>query len=99
MPLLIGCIYCVEVYRRQYVWDPNMYRDPTIEGSAPPLWEKVIFFGAFATDLFGDATDQVVLWLSVGVMGWAAWLAWSAGAPSGPAREPPPIRRAASSRC
>ncbi|HEY5241996.1 MAG TPA: hypothetical protein VIJ22_11045, partial [Polyangiaceae bacterium] len=28
LPLIIGCIYCVEVYRRQYVWDPNMYRDP-----------------------------------------------------------------------
>ena len=75
-PLLIGCIYCVEVNARQYAWDPNMYRDPTIEGSAPPLWQKTIFFGAFATDLFGDATDQILLWLSAGVMGWAAWIAW-----------------------
>jgi hypothetical protein len=75
-PLLIGCVYCIKVNARQYPWDPNMYRDPTIEGSAPPLWQKAIFFGAFATDLFGDATDQIALWLAVGVMGWAAWMAW-----------------------
>ncbi len=76
LPLLIGCIYCIKVNSRQYAWDPNMYRDPTIEGSAPPLWQKAVFFGAFATDLFGDATDQILLWLSVGVMAWAAWNAW-----------------------
>jgi hypothetical protein len=76
LPLVIGCVYCIAVNSRQYAWDPNMYRDPTIEGSAPPLWQKAVFFGAFATDLFGDATDQILLWLSVGVMGWAAWIAW-----------------------
>jgi hypothetical protein len=64
----LGCAYCVAVNHRQYAWDPNMYRDPTMEGSAPPLWEKVVFFGAFATDLFRDATDQVVLWLAIAVM-------------------------------
>jgi hypothetical protein len=56
LPLAIGCIYCVAVYRQQYDWDPNMYRDPTMEGTAPAVWEKVVFFSAFATDLFGDAT-------------------------------------------
>jgi hypothetical protein len=76
LPLLGGCLYCIAVNERQYAWDPNMYRDPTIEGSAPPLWQKTLFFGAFATDLFGDATDQILLWLSLGVMGWGAWLAW-----------------------
>jgi hypothetical protein len=87
-PLLIGCLYCIKVNARQYAWDPNMYRDPTIEGSAPPLWQKAIFFGAFATDLFGDASDQILLWLALGVMGWAAWIAW----PWRKHREPtPPI--------
>ena len=43
LPLLIGCIYCIEVYQRQYVWDPNMYRDPTMEGSsATPLGEGLL---------------------------------------------------------
>jgi hypothetical protein len=77
LPLLLGCAFCVAVYRRQYGWDPNMYRDPTIEGSAPPLWQKLVFFSAFATDLFGDATDQVVLWLAMAIMGYAAYKAWS----------------------
>jgi hypothetical protein len=76
LPLLIGCAYCVEVYRRQYGWDPAMYRDPTMEGSAPPVWQKLVFFSAFASDLFGDATDQVVLWLALGLMGWSALRAW-----------------------
>jgi hypothetical protein len=76
VPLAIGCIYCIQVYRQQYPWDPNMYRDPTIEGSAPPLWEKVAFFSAFATDLFRDITDQVVLWAAIIVMVWSAVLAW-----------------------
>jgi hypothetical protein len=77
LPLLLGCAFCVAVYRRQYDWDPNMYRDPTIEGSAPPIWQKLVFFSAFATDLFGDATDQVVLWLAMAIMGFAAYKAWT----------------------
>lgn len=68
VPLSIGCAYCIAVYRRQYGWDPGMYRDPTIEGTAPPLWQKVVMFGAFALDLFDDATDQVILWVVIGVM-------------------------------
>jgi hypothetical protein len=89
-PLLVGCFYCIQVYRRQYVWDPNMYRDPTIEGSAPPLWQKVAFFGAFALDLFGDATDSIILWIVLGVMGWAAWMAWEARRTSAPRAPQPP---------
>ncbi len=36
LPLVIGCVYCIQVYREQYVWDPNMYRDPTLEGRGAP---------------------------------------------------------------
>ncbi len=77
-PLLVGCVYCVAVYRTQYAWNPAMYRDPTIEGSSPPLWEKVVWFGAFATDLFRDASDQVILWTTIAVMGFSTVLAWRA---------------------
>lgn len=77
-PLLAGCLYCIAVYRVQYVWDPNMYRDPTLEGTAPPSWAKLVWFGAYSTDLFWDATDQIVLWISLALMGWAEWLAFRA---------------------
>lgn len=91
-PLILGCIYCVEVYRQQYDWDPKMYRDPTIEGSAPPLVEKVIWFGAFATDLYHDGSDQVILWGAVAVMGWSAMLAYKRRSAWDHPREPtPPI--------
>jgi len=92
LPLLVGCAYCVAVNQRQYVWDPNMYRDPTMEGSAPPLWEKAVFFGAFASDLYRDATDQVVLWSAIVMMGGSAFVFWRqrrAGS-RGP-EVPPPI--------
>jgi hypothetical protein len=78
LPLALGCAYCVAVYRLQYDWDPNMYRDPTMEGTAPPLWQKVAYFTAYATDLFHDASDQVILWIDVAVMAWSAWRAWKA---------------------
>jgi hypothetical protein len=96
LPLAVGCAYCVAVYRHQYDWDPNMYRDPTMEGSSPPLWQKIVFFSAFATDLFHDATDQVVLWVTLVVMASSAWLSWKtrrAPKPAGAldAEAPPPI--------
>jgi hypothetical protein len=75
-PLAFGCIYCIEVYRLQYAWDPHMYRDPTIEGSAPPLVEKAVLFGAYATDLYHDGTDQIILWGAIAIMAWSAMLAW-----------------------
>ena len=75
-PLLIGCVYCVAVYRQQYDWDPKMYRDPTIEGSAPSILEKILWFGAYSTDLYHDGTDQILVWGTVGIMAWAAMLAW-----------------------
>jgi hypothetical protein len=61
LPLLVGCAFCVKVYLEQYDWDPNMYRDPTVEGTAPPVWQKLFFFSAFSTDMFMDRTDQVLL--------------------------------------
>jgi hypothetical protein len=76
LPLLLGCAYCIAVYERQYDWDRNMYRDPTLEGTAPPVWQKLVFFSAFATDLFGDATDQVLVWVTLAVMAWSALRAW-----------------------
>ncbi len=45
-----------------------MYRDPTLEGSAPPLWEKAYYFSAFATDLYGDGSDQLFLWAAIVLM-------------------------------
>jgi hypothetical protein len=92
LPLVLGCAYCIAVYERQYDWDRNMYRDPTLEGTAPPVWQKLAFFGAFASDLFGDATDQVVLWVTVAVMTWSALRAWKdSSAPPGEGGEPPAI--------
>lgn len=92
LPLVLGCVYCIAVYERQYDWDRNMYRDPTLEGSAPPLWQKVVFFSAFASDLFGDATDQVVVWVTLAVMAWSGLRALK-GSPSPPSDEgePPAI--------
>jgi hypothetical protein len=88
LPLAAGCAYCVAVYHRQYDWDPNMYRDPTMEGTSPPLWQKLALFGAFATDLFRDATDQVVLWVTLVVMASSAWMARKRRAAG--ARDPEP---------
>ncbi len=91
LPLAIGCAYCIAVYQQQYDWDPNMYRDPTIEGTAPPLWQKVVYFSAFATDLFGDGTDQVVLWVTVGVMAWSTRMAWMLRRPGTTSQQPAPF--------
>ncbi|HEX4445127.1 MAG TPA: hypothetical protein VH044_00265 [Polyangiaceae bacterium] len=74
-PLTVGCLFCIAVYRRQYEWDPNMYRDPTIEGSAPPVWQKLALFSAYTTDLFRDATDQILLWVALAGMVWAVHVA------------------------
>jgi len=64
-PLLIGCIWCIAVYREQYEWDPVMYKDRTLEGTSPPIWQKVAFFGSFATGLHSDFTDQGVLGIAL----------------------------------
>jgi hypothetical protein len=91
-PLLVGCAYCIAVYKQQFPWDPNMYRDPTMEGMAPPLWQKLVYFSAFATNLFGDVTDQVVLWASILVMGIAVRVTIASRRAGTLQREPsPPI--------
>ncbi|MEO7094171.1 MAG: hypothetical protein ABI175_13030, partial [Polyangiales bacterium] len=60
-PLLVGCVWCIVIYRIQYAWDPVMYKDPTLEGSSPPVWQKLVFFGAWGTGIHTDFTDQVLL--------------------------------------
>jgi hypothetical protein len=60
-PLLVGCAWCIAVYRVQYAWDPVMYKDPTLEGSSPPIWQKLAYFGAWGTGIHTDFTDQVLL--------------------------------------
>jgi hypothetical protein len=57
-PLLTGAAWCIAVYREQYAWAPAMYKDATLEGTAPPLWQKLAFFGSWATGVHSDLTDQ-----------------------------------------
>ena len=66
-PLLLGAAWCIAVYRVQYAWDPVMYKDPTLEGSSPPLWQKITFFGAWGTGLHTDYTDQVLMFLGLAI--------------------------------
>jgi hypothetical protein len=77
-PLLVGCWFCIQVYRREYAWDPGMYRAGKLEGTAPPLWQKILFFGSYATDLHSDRSDQVVLLAALAVLGVAVWRAYRA---------------------
>jgi hypothetical protein len=60
-PLLLGCVWCIAVYVEQYEWDPVMYKDPVLEGTAPPLWEKLAYFFSWATGVHSDFTDQVLV--------------------------------------
>jgi hypothetical protein len=92
-PLALGGVYCLLVYRRQYAWAPSLYRDPILEGTAPPVWRKVLWFGRYALDLFRDGSDQILLWSALGTMAAAALLAWGRGRKEGGAVDttPPPI--------
>ena len=93
-PLLVGCFFCVKVYREQFPWDPNMYRDAVLEGTMPPIWQKILIFCAFATDLHSDHTDFVVLTASIVVVIAAAIVARTqrrAGIASPPNEAPPLI--------
>ncbi len=67
-PLLLGAAWCVAVYKVQYEWDPVVYKDATLEGTSPPLWQKLAFFGAFATGLHSDRTDQILLGAALAVL-------------------------------
>ena len=96
LPLVVGCAYCLAVYHRQYAWNPDVYRDPTLEGTAPPLWEKLVFFSAFATDLYSDASDQFFLWASLAIIAAAVAMRAlgrraAADAPSPATADPPPV--------
>jgi hypothetical protein len=92
-PLLVGCLFCIKVYREQFPWDPNMYRDALLEGTMPPLWQKILIFCAFATDLHSDHTDFVILTASIIVVLAAAIVARRqrrAGV-AAPTNEAPPL--------
>ncbi len=67
-PLLLGAAWCIAVYKIQYAWDPVAYKDATLEGTSPPLWQKFAYFGAWATGLHSDRTDQVLLGAALAVM-------------------------------
>lgn len=67
-PLLVGCLWCIAVYREQYAWDPVMYKDATLEGTSPPVWQKLAYFGAWATGVHSDFTDQGLVGISVVVI-------------------------------
>lgn len=66
-PILVGALWCVLVYREQYKWDPVMYKDATLEGTSPPIAEKLMYFGAWATGVHADGTDQALVWFGVAV--------------------------------
>lgn len=67
-PLLVGAVWCIAVYQEQYEWDPAMYADATLEGTSPPLWEKLLFFGSFVTGAHADRTDQITVLASIAVV-------------------------------
>ncbi len=64
-PILAGAAWCIAVYREQYAWDPVMYKDATLEGTAPPIWQKIAFFASWATGIHSDLTDQGLVWLAL----------------------------------
>jgi len=66
-PLLVGAVWCIAVYREQYAWDPAMYTDRTLEGTSPPIWQKLAYFGSFATGLHSDFTDQGLLAMALAI--------------------------------
>ena len=67
-PLLIGCLFCIAVYQEQYLWNPGMYTDPVLEGTRPPLWKKLVYFGSYATDLHPDKSDKWLLWSTIVIL-------------------------------
>jgi hypothetical protein len=73
-PLLVGCFWCIAVYREQYAWDPVMYKDATLEGTSPPIWQKVLYFGSWATGVHSDFTDQGLVGLALLVIALAVVL-------------------------
>jgi len=72
-PLLGTAIWCVAVAIQQYKWNPGVYKDPTLEGTSPPIWQKLAYFCSWATGAHSDLTDQMLTFLClvvlVGAMG------------------------------
>ncbi|MGZ3452004.1 MAG: hypothetical protein ACXVEF_20515 [Polyangiales bacterium] len=66
-PLLVPAAWCIAVYRVQFAWAPNLYKDPTLEGTAPPVWQKIVYFGSWATGTHSDQSDQLLLVLGVAI--------------------------------
>lgn len=64
-PILVGAIWCLAVYREQYAWAPQLYKDATLEGSSPPIWQKLVYFGTWATGTHSDQTDQLLVVIAV----------------------------------
>ena len=60
-PLLFGGLYCIAVYREQYSWAPDTYEDPTLEGTMPPVWDKLRDFPVYTTGVHGDHSDVIIL--------------------------------------
>jgi hypothetical protein len=89
LPLLAGCAFCVGIYAIQYDWDPNMYKDPTVEGTAPSMWLKLVLFPAYTTGLHRDRSDQAIIVAGIVLMVVVAVLAFRARR-RGEEREGPP---------
>jgi hypothetical protein len=86
-PLLLGAAWCIAVYKIQYEWDPVVYKDATLEGTSPPIWQKLALFGTFTTGLHSDRTDQILLAAGLLTLAVGAVLGLRAGRREGP----PPV--------
>ena len=67
-PLSAAGIWCLAIAIEQYRWNPTVYKDPTLEGTAPPVWQKLAYFCSWATGAHSDLTDQMLTFLSLVVM-------------------------------
>ncbi|MFI5297470.1 MAG: hypothetical protein ACHREM_05175 [Polyangiales bacterium] len=75
-PILVAAAWCIAVYRQQYAWDPGMYKDATLEGTSPPIWQKVAWFASWATGLHSDDTDQALVGFAFAMIAAIALISW-----------------------
>jgi hypothetical protein len=68
LPLGLACAYCTAVFLHQYGANPGSYQDATLEGKSPGVLFKIVQLGAYTTGAHWDQTDNVLVWLSCGVM-------------------------------
>lgn len=68
VPLLGTGTYCLAVAIQQYRWNPGVYKDPTMEGTSPPVWQKLAYFCSWATGAHSDLTDQMLDFLGLVVL-------------------------------